>query len=292
VLVDVGGWGAVMAKVPENTFRLLPLEHTHEHWLNYLRAWTIIGLVDISAQTLLQRALAAKDERTAQNSFYLGSLAYLVFGMIPVLLGIIGSVTLPELSDSEAVVPTLAIEHLHPIGVATFVGAMLAAIMSSADSALLACASILANNVVPMFKPNPPAKLSLLVARVAIPVCGFLAIFVALKIQMVFDLILNANVLVLAVIIVPFIVGVWWKKANRTGALASMAAGFSAWALTLFLAPSLPADFIGLLASLVTILVVTPLTQTFDPPTRIVDCDGAPIDLSDRLGTLPLFGKD
>jgi Na+/proline symporter len=188
-------------------------------------------------------------------------------------------------------VPTLAIEHLHPIAVAVFVGAMLAAIMSSADSALLACASILANNVVPMVKRNPSPRASLLVARISIPVCGFISIFVAMKIQVVFDLILDANILALAVVTVPFIVGVWWKKANKTGALSAMAAGFCAWALTMFLAPTLPADFVGLAACLVTILIVTPLTQKIDPPTQVVDCDGNPVELTNRLGTLPLFRK-
>ena len=78
----------------------------------------------------------------------------------------------------------------------------------------------------------------------------------------------------------------WWKKANRTGALSAMVAGLSAWLLTLLFAPELPADFIGLGASLITMLVVTPLTQSFDPPRPLVDCDGNPVEMKDRLGTL------
>lgn len=291
VLVDVGGWSAISVQLPEHTFRLLPVENTSERWLNYLRAWTIIGLVDLSAQTLIQRALAAKSERTAQNSFYLGSIGYLTFGMIPVTLGIIASVTMPDLAAAEAVIPSLAIEHLHPVGVAVFVGAMLAAIMSSADSALLACASVLANNVLPLVKRNPSPKASLLVARLAIPVCGIISIIVALEIQVVFDLMLDANILGMATIIVPFILGVWWKKANRTGALAAMGVGLTTWLSTLFLAPELPADFIGLAASLFTMLIVTPLTQKFDPPRELRDGDGNPVTMTDRLGVLPLFKR-
>lgn len=207
-------------RLSADTFRLLPGENTGEQWLNYLRAWTIVGLVVLSAQTLMQRALAAKSERAAQNSFYLGGGGYLVFGMIPVTLGIIASVSMPGLADSEAVIPSLAIEHLDPVAVAIFVGALLAAI------------------------------------------------------------------------IVPFILGVWWKKANRTGALSAMAAGLSAWLLTLFVAPQLPADFIGLGVSLLTMLVVTPLTQSFDPPRTLVDSEGQPVEMTDRLGTLPLFGRE
>lgn len=289
VLVDVGGWSAFAAQVPADKLRLLPRDATGEDWLNYLRAWTIIGLVDISAQTLIQRAAAARSERVAQNSFYLGSLGYLVFGMIPVLLGIIASVSMPGLADSEAVVPTLAIEHLHPVAIAVFVGALLAAIMSSADSALLACASLLAHNVLPMLKPGSSDRLGLIVGRLAIPVCGSISILVALYFQVVFDLMLDANIIGLAAIIVPFVIGAWWKKANRSGALSAMAAGLTAWIVTLACAPGLPADFIGLGASLATMLIVTPLTQQSDPPRPLVDADGKPVEFRDRLGILPLF---
>ena len=206
--------------------------------------------------------------------------------MIPVFLGIIGSVTMPELGSSETVIPAMAIAHLHPVAIAIFVGAMLAAIMSSADSALLATASLLAKNVLPLVKRDPSAKLSLLVARLSIPACGVIAIIIAMRIQVVFDLMVDANILGLAAIIVPFIMGVWWTRANRTGALSSMAVGISAWIVTLFVAPELPADFIGLAASLITMLVVTPLTQKLDPPRELRDSEGNPVEMKNRLGVL------
>lgn len=43
VLIDVGGWGAIAAQMPEHTFRMIPLEHTAEKWLRYLRLWFISG---------------------------------------------------------------------------------------------------------------------------------------------------------------------------------------------------------------------------------------------------------
>jgi hypothetical protein len=39
----------------------------------------------------------------------------------------------------------------------------------------------------------------------------------------------------------------------------------------------------------VTILVVTPLTQRFDPPQLLLDEDGEVVEMKDFLGTLPLF---
>ena len=65
-----------------------------------------------------------------------------------------------------------------------------------------------------------------------------------------------------------------------------MAAGVVAWQITSLYFPNLPGDFVGLCVSLVTMLIVTPLTQTFDPPRELHDSDGNPVELTDRLGTL------
>jgi SSS family transporter len=289
VLVDVGGWGNIGPHLPEGTFRMIPAENTSEVWLNYIRAWLIFGLADITAQTLMQRAFSAKNEQVAQNSFYLAGFVYLSLGMIPVMLGIIASVTMPGLADPETVIPELAIAHLHPVAIAIFVGALLAAIMSTADSALLAAASIFSNNILPLFKPQASDRLRLLFTRAAIPIFGSIAIYVALKVQVVYDLIIDANSVMLVCVVVPFIVGVWWQRANRTGALACMAMGFLTWFLAILFAPDLPGDLLGLLIGLLTILVVTPLTQKADPPRRLLNSDGEEVELKDRLGTLPLF---
>lgn len=286
VLIDAGGWGAVASKLPENTWRMLPLESTPERWLNYLRAWLIFGLADIASQSLMQRAMSARSERVAQNAFYLAGIGYLGFGMIPVMLGIIGSVTMPDIANSESILPALALQHLHPVAIAIFVGALLAAIMSSADSTLLSIATIVGTNILPRLRRNPSDHLRLQVARWSILGGGILAVAMALYLMQVFDTVLDANLLLLAAIIVPFILGVWWKKANRSGALAAMIAGVVVWLISSFLYPQMPGDLIGLGASLLTMLVVTPLTQRVDPPRKLTDIDGNEVELGNRLGVL------
>ena len=291
VLIDAGGWSAVAAQLPEHTFRLIPLEHTPLRWLNYFRVWLIFGLADVNSQAVLQRGMAAKNEQVAQNSCYLASLGYLGFGMIPVLLGIIASVTLPGLAEPENVIPTLAIQHLHPVAITVFVGALLAAIMSSTDSALLAAASIWSTNVLPLIKPRASDRERLRATQIAIPVFGAFAVVVALYVQAVYDLIMDANSVMLACITVPCIAGVWWRKANRTGVLASMAAGFITWVAVVIYAPNLPGDFLGLLVCLVTLVVVALVTQKIDPPRPARNNLGEEIELTDRLGVLPLFRR-
>ncbi len=291
VLIDVGGWSNIAQQLPEDTFRMIPAEHTAAVWLTYVRAWLIFGLADVTAQTLMQRAFSARNEQVAQNSFYLAGFGHLSLGLIPVTLGIIASVTMPGLADPETVIPELAMAHLHPVAIAIFVGALLAAIMSSADSALLAAASVFSVNILPFFKPQASDRFRLLATRIAIPVFGSIAVYVALEVQVVYNLILDSNSVILVCVTAPFIVGVWWKRANRIGALASMAMGFLTWIIAILIAPDFPGDLLGLLVGLLTILVVTPFTQKIDPPTTLRNSDGEEVEFKDRLGTLPLFAR-
>ena len=276
VLIDVGGWSVIAPQLPEHTFRLIPLEHSVEIWLNYVRLWIIFGVADLASQSLMQRVIAAKSAQTAQNAFYLAGVGHLFLGLIPVILGIIAGVTMPGLDDPETVIPRLAVEHLHPIAIAIFVGAILAA------------ASLVGINLAPIFKHDISSDQKLLVTRIAIPVCGIIAVYVALEVQVILELMLDANSFLLVGVVGPYIAGVWWKKANRTGALSAMAAGFLAWFLSAWFYPELAGDVIGFGFSLLTIVIVTLLTQGIDPPKPLVDEYGEPINLKGRLGILPL----
>ena len=123
-------------------------------------------------------------------------------------------------------------------------------------------------------------------ARVSIPVAGIVAAVTALKVQAIYDLILDANAVLLAAVVVPFVLGIWWQNANRTSALAAMMAGVLAWFVSRLIWPELPGDLIGMVACLVTMLIVAPLTQDFDPPLPLLNADGEEIELTDRLGIL------
>lgn len=286
VIMDMGGWVSAWSAVPESKFRMLPLTNDVASWLQYIRAWSIIGIADLASQSLLQRGLSARSERVAQNAFYIGGMGFLTIATIPVMLGILASVSMPGIDDQQTIIPTLAKEHLHPLLMAIFVGALLAAIMSSADSALLSASCVISVNILPVFWPGADESKKILWARISIPVAGVIAGVTALKVQAIYNLILDANAVLLAAVVVPFILGIWWQRANRTGALAAMAAGVLTWLVSSIVWSELPGDLIGMAACLVTMIIVTPLTQKIDPPRPLLTTDGEEIDLTDRLGVL------
>jgi SSS family solute:Na+ symporter len=124
-------------EMPEHAFRFTPEGNTFSDWFAYFQAWFSSGLVAIGVVSLVQRAMAARNEQVAQNAFYYAGFGYLLFGMIPVMLGYIATATMPGVTDPNAITPLLAVEHLHPVVVAIFVGAVISAIMSTSDSILL-----------------------------------------------------------------------------------------------------------------------------------------------------------
>lgn len=290
VLADAGGWEAIAAALPADTFRMTPSEPGLASWLNYLRAWSVIGLGNIAAQDLMQRSLSSRDESVAQNSCYIAGVGYLTIGMIPVLLGIIGSVVLPGLEDPEFVVPQLALQHLPAIPLAIFIGALLAAIMSSADSALLAPASIIGENLFPAAFRDATRQQVLTVTRWSVPAVGLVSLVIALWAHNIYNLFLDSFSVLLVSLLVPLTAGIWWPKANRTGALASMICGLAVWVGAAPLWPDLPSDMLGLGASAVAMIAVTLATQKADPPALLRDNDGEVVPLRDRLGILKPFG--
>lgn len=284
VISDFGGIDATIGQLTADQLRMVPAEGTSSAWIEYLRAWLIIGIGSIATQDLMQRSFSARSEGIARNSAYLAAILYLTFGMIPVILGLIGSHVVPGLADPEMIVPELAAKHLHPVATVFFIGALLAAVMSSADSALLAPASLLSANIIPFFRPQVSDKNSLAWARWSVPVIGLVSLIVALRAEEIFDLMLSSFEMPLVSLFAPFTAGIWWKRANATGALASMIVGPIVWLVCLKFYPDLPAELVGLAASVGTLVAISLATQKSSPPRPLTDRDGKEIALSNRLG--------
>jgi len=284
VLDDVGGWSGIAAQLPEHALRPIPLEHTAANWLDWIHVWMTLGVAAIASTPVIQRALSARNESVAQNSFYIAAFFYVLIGSIPIVLGLIASITMPGHGNPNAILMDLASLHLPDILVVVFVGAIISAIMSTSDSVLLGCAAVVSTNLLPLVHKEPDDRLRLLIARIMIPVGGLIATYIAFNANRVVQVLIDATAPLLAGVIVPFVLCFWWQKANPYGALAGIGGGVGGWALASALGSEIQPDLIGFGVSLVAMVIVTLATQTLSPPRPLTDIDGEPVELKNRMG--------
>ena len=160
LLGDMGGWKALVAQIPSSRFDFYPRGDAAS-WLAYARDWLVIGLGNLAGQDLIQRSLSSRDEKVAYRSAYLAGLLYITVGLLPVMLGMAGAVILPDLADPDLVMMSLALKYLPDIALVLFMGALVSALLSSADSALLAPASVIGWDLLRYFKPDAEERSSL-----------------------------------------------------------------------------------------------------------------------------------
>jgi len=291
VVGDSGGFAAIPGNLPEHAFRLLPEDNTFGDWFEYLQVWFSSGLVSIGVVSIVQRSMAARNEQVAQNAFYIAGVGYLLLGMVPVTLGYIAATTMPGVEDPNAIIPLLAVEHMHPIVVAIFVGAVISAIMSTSDSILLGCGTIISVNLLPRFVKDPSDSLRLSVARWSVPVMAAIALYTAFNTSTVISAIALSISFGFSAMSFPYILSLWWLKANQTGGLSGIAFGIVTFLVLHFTTEGFSANFVAFWVSGLVTIVVSLATQKTDPPRTLTDADGNTLGLARRLGTLPLFRR-
>jgi cation/acetate symporter len=166
----------------------------------------------------------------------------------------------------------------------------LAAAMSTADGLLLAIANALSHDLYyKIIDPKADTRTRLVVARILLLAVGAAAAFVAsAKLTGILGAVAWAFCFANSGLFFPLVLGVWWKRANRAGAVAGMIGGFAAGAWYLYMvqfagmAPWLGLDglrfgMIGMPVSLVLMVVVSLMTEEPDEETqRMVDAIRVP----------------
>jgi cation/acetate symporter len=160
----------------------------------------------------------------------------------------------------------------------------MAAAMSTADGLLLAIANALSHDLYyKIIDPSADTRLRLIVARVLLLAIGAAAALIAsLQLTGILGAVAWAFCFACSGLFFPLVLGIWWKRANREGAIAGMAAGFIAGSAYLYYvynggAPWWGIDhlrfgMIGMPVSLVAMVAVTLMTPAPDEETqRMVD---------------------
>lgn len=201
--------------------------------LFYISAWASLSLGDLPSQVLMQRALAAKNVKTAVAGFLTSGILYLTVGMIPVLIGIAvfttGMLDGIPVTEAENVLPWAAYSFLPPWAGVLFIVSLAAAIISTASNSVLIISTLLGHNVYRSIKPQADDSTVLKAVRIVIPVVTLLALVIALFFETVYRLIVLSGGIQLATIAAAYIIGFFWKKANTAGAISSFFTGLVSW---------------------------------------------------------------
>lgn len=254
---DLGGFAAAKARLPAELFHFYPRSASPSSWLLYLEAWIIVGLGSLPAQDLVSRVFAADSETTAARAAVVAGVLYWTVGLLPVLLGILGRLAVPQ-DRGESVLIELALRYLSPPLIALMVGALLSAIMSSADSAILAPCSIIGNNIVPYLKKDASDSEKLAWSKRSVPVVGLASLAMALHFQDVYRLCQEAWSFLLVGLTAPLLAGLYWERASPAGAAAAALAGPAVWLSSAALLPEpFPAKLLGFSASLAALALVS-----------------------------------
>ena len=156
----------------------------------------------------------------------------------------------------------------------------MAAAMSTADGLILAIANALSHDLYyKIIDPKAETAKRLVVARVLLVVIGFAgATIAAMEIQGILGSVIWAFDFAMSGLFFPLVLGVWWKRANREGAIAGMALGLISGTAYLIWVRNGGSGFLGITqltfgifgsaVSLVSMVVVSLITSAPDAATQ------------------------
>lgn len=259
--VAIGGLGAIKSTLEPSFLSLTAV--SWKQIVNWM--FTIIPIWFIG-MTLYQRIYAAKDTKTAQRGWFIAGLfEYPLMAFIGVVLGMFARVALDngllpgyDISnmDAEMGLPVL-LRTVLPVGFLGIVlSAYFSAIMSTADSCLMAASGNILTDV--LKKHN--SKNGLRYSQILTLVIGILALLIALKMTSVLELMLHSYSFMVSGMFIPVLAALFSKNPNSLAALVSMIAG-GVTTLTLIIVElnlplGLDASIFGIGTALITYLAV------------------------------------
>ncbi len=222
----IGGYDAIVQTIePE----FLSLQNVSwQQIVNWM--FTIIPIWFIG-MTLYQRIYASKNTRTAQQGWLIAGLfEYPIMAFMGVILGMFARVavenhllpgyTLSNL-DAEMGLPVL-LKTILPVGFLGIVlSAYFSAIMSTADSCLMAASGNLLTDVLKKHETPNGLRLSQLLTLLL----GALALVLALRMTSVLDLMLHSYSFMVSGMIVPVLAALFTRSPNSKAALVAMIVG-------------------------------------------------------------------
>jgi SSS family solute:Na+ symporter len=229
VLAELGGgagmaagWARLVAETPPEHLVLMPAENAAElvGWLSVL---AVGALGNIPGQDLAQRIFASRSERVATTACCLSGVLYIVLGMIPVTTGLAADTL--GIDGTLSTLPALAAALMTPVAAVVFVLAIVSAVMSTIDSAILAPSSVLSHNLLAKVWPNVNG---LALGRVAIVAVAGASIAMSYAGAGAYELLETAYAIGMVALFVPLALGLT-RRGGEAAALTAMITGTVLW---------------------------------------------------------------
>lgn len=199
----------------------------------------VIAVGVLATPSFRQRIYSGKDVSTIRRSFVVSGGLYLLFSIIPAIIGMAAHNINPNLANSNYAFPFVAASVL-PVGAGLVVLiAGLSATMSSASSDAIAGVSILLRDIYIMFTGRVPQKETMMrSSRFALAATIGLALLFALTSNDIIGYITKMISTVMSGMFVCGMLGRFWKRYTWQGAVASLI-GASIASFTVMLTPAL-----------------------------------------------------
>jgi SSS family transporter len=217
-----GGVSAMLAAAPAAS---LSFSVPGESWTEGAELWLIPIIGTMVSQEALARTLAARSPEIARKGALAGGAIYLVVGLVPVSFGLFGPALAPmlgiTLGEGEAYLPSLAAALFPPWLYIIFTGALISAILSSVDSALLAVSGVATETGYRRLAPHASPMALLRAARASTVCAALVAAIVAAQGESLRSLVLDAGAIA-AVLAVPIIAGLAGLSRSGRAAVAAI----------------------------------------------------------------------
>ncbi len=229
VIIAGGGISEIMADLQaENPNLITPFGSDGTLTAPYVSSyWILVGVGVVALPQIAVRAMSYKNTRSFHLALMIGTIVVGVIMLNMHLIGVFARPILPGIEVGDRVMPLIALEVLPPWLAGVVLAAPLAAIMSTVDSLLLIVSSTIVKDVyINYIKPEASRKK---VQRMSMGITALLGILVFLMAVNPPDLIIWLNLFAIggleAAFIWPIVMGLYWEKGNKYGAIASMLVG-------------------------------------------------------------------
>ena len=189
-----------------------------------LSFWMLVGVGVLGLPVTEVRCMGFKDSKAMHRAMIIGTsiVGILMLGMH--LVGVMGAAVEPGVEVGDKIIPILAIKNMHPILAGVFIAGPLAAIMSSVDSLLImSSAAIVKDLYINYIDKNPSESKIKKLSFATSLLLGIIVFVLALNPP---KLLVWINLFALAgqeaAFFCPILLGLYWKRANATGATVSM----------------------------------------------------------------------